>query len=65
MGWLLGPRLTSPGPLLGNWPRGISQLSPSNPGKGLRGGGPSLRPFSILYAALLSQLNWLPGVGVG
>lgn len=57
MGWLLGPRLTSPGPLLGNWPWGISQLSHYNPNQGLRDGGSSFPSSSTS----LCFPSWLLG----
>lgn len=47
MGWLLRPRLTSPGPLWELAP-GISQLSHCNP-EGLRGGEPSFPSASSTF----------------
>lgn len=31
MGWLLGPRLTSPGPLFGNWPQASASFPTVTP----------------------------------
>ena len=56
LGWLLGPRIPSPGPLLGGGSEAEASIFLTLP-TGIC--EKEDLPFSILYIPLLSQLSWV------